>query len=185
MSSRAAPSARQLAYLRVLAARTATTFVNPATRAEASSEIARLLHLERAPRENRLEHDEPPGVDLLYATAVRSEELTGHGSSARWRSAPRPAPSVAPARRELARYRVSTGARVLSAERRGGRLHLTDSPAERAGETYTVDQLSTEESQAPVDALVRDYLARARELDDIPMSAAALRATLSMDRADG
>ncbi len=76
-----APTARQLRYLRELAARTATTFAYPATRAQASREIARLRSLPSQRRERAAE--QVPG----YATAVDvSEEVSGYGSSARWRS---------------------------------------------------------------------------------------------------
>jgi len=76
-------TARQLRYLRELAARSATTFTYPATRRQASAEIARLRALPRQPRErSRGQYD----GDLGYATAVQPHEVTGYGGSASWAS---------------------------------------------------------------------------------------------------
>ena len=76
-------TARQLRYLRELAARSGTTFTYPATRRQASAEIARLRALPRQPRErSRSEYD----GDLGYATALQPGEVTGYGPSASWAS---------------------------------------------------------------------------------------------------
>ena len=131
----ATPTERQLRYLRALAARTATTFVSPRTRVDASREIARLRGLHRAPR-LELPHDDDDAHG--YATAVNREEITGFGSSARWRGGTvRPSRSaargddVARAGYQLARYSISTGERVLHAEAHGGSLRIVDRPAGR------------------------------------------------------
>ncbi len=76
------PTPRQLRHLRELAARTASTFAYPATREQASAQIARLRALPRRPHE-RLAAD---CEDLVYATAVHRQEVSGFGSCARWRA---------------------------------------------------------------------------------------------------
>ena len=76
-------TARQLRYLRELAARTATTFTYPATRRQASGEIARLRTLPRQPRERQLGGEQTAPA---CATAVDPSEVAGYGSTASWRS---------------------------------------------------------------------------------------------------
>ena len=84
----APPTVRQLRHLRRLAQRTGTTFTQPTTKAEASraiealtarpfsSKVERYLDGERTLAERRGAHD---------ATAVTDDEISGQGSSARWR----------------------------------------------------------------------------------------------------
>ncbi len=76
------PTARQLSYLRELAQRTGRTFVPPKTKAEASAAIKQLQHAPRSsPIERHLDHQiDPPA----YGTAVRDDETTGYGATARW-----------------------------------------------------------------------------------------------------
>src|ERR1017187_4237111 len=82
------PTPRQLGYLRSLAQQTGTTFVTPRTRADASSEIARLRQLKRsgAPRafSEMTRHERRP----TYAAAPQPDEIEGFGSTARWRTTP-------------------------------------------------------------------------------------------------
>ncbi len=87
----AAPTTRQLAYLRALAARSATTFAYPATRADASRQIDRLRKLPSEPRSAFAQFDGGEAEQLTYATAVRESEVSGFGSSATWRVGSRPA----------------------------------------------------------------------------------------------
>ena len=84
------PTARQLAYLRQLAHKTGTSFLNPQTRSQASREIARLRAIAttgftfaelRAEEQARALHGDPP---LAYGTAVREHEIDGYGSTATW-----------------------------------------------------------------------------------------------------
>jgi hypothetical protein len=84
-----APSARQLSYLKALAVRTGTSFAYPRTRAQASAEIERLRQLEAlaAEREEPVCDERAPA----YAAAVRPDEVSGYGASARWRHEPAPA----------------------------------------------------------------------------------------------
>ena len=82
------PTPRQLAYLKALAARTATSFAYPRSRSEASREIERLRQLpvlagDRDSDDGRvLDSDRERGS---YATAPAPGEIAGHGSSASWR----------------------------------------------------------------------------------------------------
>ena len=82
------PTPMQQRYLRSLAEKTGTSFTPPTTKAEASSEIARLrnrsrsaAYERRADREVIEEGLERRGGD----SAVRSDEIEGYGSTARWR----------------------------------------------------------------------------------------------------
>jgi len=76
------PTARQLRYLRDLSQRTGRTFVPPKTRSEASAAIKQL---QTAPRSTRIERDLDRQVDQpAYGTAVRDDETTGFGVTARW-----------------------------------------------------------------------------------------------------
>jgi hypothetical protein len=87
----AAPTRKQLTYLRRLAEATGTTFTPPKTTAEASREIDRL---KRRPRQARTDvARERRGVsdDLTRrgdAAAVRPDEVEGFGSTARWSGGP-------------------------------------------------------------------------------------------------
>jgi hypothetical protein len=82
------PTPRQLAYLKALAARTATSFAYPHSRGEASREIERLRQLplltgDRDGDEGRICDGDLD--DYTYATAPAAYEIAGHGSSATWR----------------------------------------------------------------------------------------------------
>ncbi len=171
----ATPTERQLRYLRVLAARTATTFVSPATRAEASREIGRLRGLDSArPIEHTHDYDD---ATQPYATAVNPDEVTGFGSSARWRGGTvRPSRSAARgddaarAGSQLARYSISTGERVLHAQPHGGSLRIVDRPV-GPGRSYVVEE-QLEQDGCP--ALIADYLRQAADLDSVPMASGAV-----------
>ena len=76
------PTARQLRYLRELAQRTGRTFVPPKTKHQASAAIGQL---QAAPRSSRIERHLDCQVDQpAYGTAVRDDETTGFGATARW-----------------------------------------------------------------------------------------------------
>ncbi|MGH2863723.1 MAG: hypothetical protein ACRDJX_00580 [Solirubrobacteraceae bacterium] len=82
-------TARQLRFLRALAERTGTTFTIPRTRAEASREIRRLKGLRALTASER--QDERRALDadrehLQLSTSIRSDELSGYGSHARWKT---------------------------------------------------------------------------------------------------
>ena len=180
-STAPAPTERQLRYLRALAARTATTFVSPATRAEASSEIGRLRGLDRAVPMGRPDDDD---VAQPYATAVDPDEVTGFGSSARWRGGPEARSFRSGVRggeeprqaSQLARYTISAGERVLHAEPHGGSLRVVDRPVRR-GRSYVVEERLEQDGCA---ALVADYLRQAADLDTVPMAGGAVGQLLRM-----
>jgi hypothetical protein len=82
------PTPKQLAYLKALAQRTATSFAYPCSRSEASREIERLRQLpiltgDRDSDDGRvLDSDRER---CTYATAPAPSEIAGQGSSASWR----------------------------------------------------------------------------------------------------
>ena len=75
------PSAKQLAYLKALAQRTATSFTYPHDRDQASQEINRLRQLPTAERDRGDDRDRH-----AYGTAPQPDEIVGYGSSATWRT---------------------------------------------------------------------------------------------------
>jgi hypothetical protein len=181
VSTEQAPTQRQLRYLRVLAANIATTFVNPRTRRDASHQIERLRSLSDVPRMQSSDAGEVEVEHLAYATAVHPDELTGHGSSARWRagspgSTLPVAPQIPPkGRMELARYTVSGGERVLYAQLAGGCVRVTDRPGSGAGRSYLVERQPQVDGYPALQALIADYLQQAHELDEVPMASGAVR----------
>jgi hypothetical protein len=86
------PTAKQLAYLRRLAAQTGTTFAYPATRAQASAEIRRMRALTRSgageARRERRDVQQAMQERPDDATAIRAQDVRGYGSSARWAHRP-------------------------------------------------------------------------------------------------
>jgi hypothetical protein len=173
-ASRLAPTPRQLRYLRGLAARTGSTFSPPSTRAQASTEIDRLRLIGSAPREGWREHDREADH---YATAVDPDEVSGYGSSATWRSAAPATPPAAGRRGEgrLAGYDISTGPRVLLGERHAGLVRVTDRPENGNGRSYRVEPGVELDG---LDALLSDYIAQARLLDEVPMARTAVHELL-------
>jgi hypothetical protein len=176
-----APTPRQMAYLRKLAEHTGGTFAYPKTAREASSEIARLTGqtpdspADRHRERRQLQRDLAENAG--GATRIQDDEITGHGSTATWdrdpAPTPEPAPAAAPAtsqvgaRTELGRYTTSRGERVIYGQRVDGHPRLFDKPANGQGRSYLIEtELLT---KAEVDAIVADYLERARILDRVPM----------------
>jgi hypothetical protein len=187
----AAATPKQLSYLRHLALQTGTTFVSPRTRQQASCEIDRLRILKgkgRVPFRR-----EPSIVDdpAVYATAADSSEITGFGSSARWRTSPQREPESIPEEKpvgplpaiahdavgngeplELGRYETRAGEkRALYDIRVEGRPRIIDAAAEGRGRIYTVEKaLSQDDGNAEVKAIVADYIAQAEQLGRAPMA---------------
>jgi hypothetical protein len=87
-SAKPAPTRKQLAYLRSLANRTATTFTYPRTSAQASAEIKRLQGLGQSSQADRTREQRAVQRDLAErptdATRIGRDEVSGYGSSARW-----------------------------------------------------------------------------------------------------
>jgi hypothetical protein len=94
------PTRKQLNYLRILAQRTGQTFAYPRTAAQASREIRRLKSTPASScTEVRIERKQI--ADAIAAgpadsTAVRVDEITGHGSTATWAHNRDREPAVAP-----------------------------------------------------------------------------------------
>lgn len=183
------PTSRQLQFVRSLAEQTGTSFTPPKTRAQASSEIKRLLalkeagHVELAIRPSDIEA-EPSESEFVYATGVRPGEVVGFGSAASWRkAAPEQAvPAAAEPQvgqlTELGRYSVSGGERVLYGQRIKGSVRITDRPAAGAGRAHLVERELEQDGYSALKALVADYTEQARELDAIPMASSIVRREL-------
>jgi hypothetical protein len=89
MSNHSQPATgKQLAYLRVLANQTGTTFVTPSDGRQASSEIERLRRLKRQ-NGTHLETASRAGDEMTYATGPAASEIEGWGASAKWRTSRR------------------------------------------------------------------------------------------------
>jgi hypothetical protein len=157
------PTPAQLRYLRVLAEQTGTTFVNPRTRGQASTEIDRLRQLKATTSAPDADEGEAEPEQLVYATAVQPGEVSGFGSTASWRTSPSPVMSTAPQesrvgeRTELARYHVSSGERVLYGQRINGCVRITDRPACGPGRSYLVERELEQDGYSALKALVADY----------------------------
>jgi hypothetical protein len=158
------PTRKQLRYLRELAAATGQTFTSPQTKVEASAEIRRLQQtsadsrLDREVERDRLECEVALPVD---AAAVRDDEITGHGASARWANRPAERPPRNDRQHELARYELPGGnVRALVADRIQGRVAITDMPKNFAGRVYLVERHV--ESKAEMDGLVAVYVEDSR-----------------------
>ena len=86
------PTAKQLAYLKRLADRTATTFTYPHTSAQASAEIRRLQCQPRSNADDARRERRDIQRDLVIrpddATAIRHDQIRGYGSTARWAHQP-------------------------------------------------------------------------------------------------
>lgn len=81
------PSAKQLRYLRGLAAQRGESFAYPRTAAQASGEIERLKGRRSSSAvERRAEREDVSRAmaERGGAAAVRDSEIEGYGSSARW-----------------------------------------------------------------------------------------------------
>ena len=76
---------KQLRYLRSLAEQTGTTFSPPQSSAEASRAIEQLRSRARSPRHERRADRDALSGGVADAAAMRGDEVSGHGSSARWR----------------------------------------------------------------------------------------------------
>ncbi|HEX4188589.1 MAG TPA: hypothetical protein VHY83_11880 [Solirubrobacteraceae bacterium] len=125
-----APTARQLRYLRVLASRSASTFVVPSSRREAAREIERMRALDAEPWESRPHASGAEEEPLAYATAVHPSEVSGFGSSATWRvGTSRQTPVRAKQDKRdggpLVRHTVSGGKHAVEVERVDGCAGLT------------------------------------------------------------
>ena len=186
-ASQSTPTTRQLGFLRSLAEQTATTFVHPKTRAQASAEIGRLLRLRKSAAPDRDGHANDRAEAVTYATALHDDEIVGFGASATWRSrAPEQVSPPVPNRQwiELARYSASSEARLLCLESVQDERRVTDRPASGDGPRYLVEPDCQHEAPSALEALTSDYLTQATKLDVVPMASRAVRQVLRMEDSD-
>jgi hypothetical protein len=69
--------------------------------------------------------------------------------------------------RELARYRISAGERIVVGQRVLGVVRLTDVPADGHGRRYLIERSLT--AMAELEAVVADYLTQAEYWDAVPV----------------
>jgi hypothetical protein len=69
--------------------------------------------------------------------------------------------------RELARYRISAGERIVLGQRVLGIVRLTDVPADGHGRRYLIERGLT--AMAELEAVVADYLDQAQRWDAVPV----------------
>ncbi|MBE2320389.1 hypothetical protein DVA67_030780 [Solirubrobacter sp. CPCC 204708] len=82
-----APTPKQLGLLRRLAQTSAQTFAYPATKAQASREIKRMLSATRDPDLSDYRADLERARELGLpedAVAIRNDEICGYGADAHW-----------------------------------------------------------------------------------------------------
>ena len=178
------PTSRQLTYLKTLANQRGVSFAYPQTSAQASQEINRLKRLRPNSyadrrRERKEIADAIQAGPADAAARVRSYEIDGYGSSARWahdhnpssHSNPRqthiPTGPAVGKRTKLGSYLVGGGRRVIIGQRIDGVVRISDCPDGNAGRSYLIERGL--ETKAELDAVVADYLKRAAELHAIPM----------------
>jgi hypothetical protein len=77
------PTRAQLRCLRGLAMQAGQSFANPSTKTQASQEITRLRNVARQ-RGGESRTLAGYSVDERLATAVRDDEISGYGATARW-----------------------------------------------------------------------------------------------------
>ena len=69
--------------------------------------------------------------------------------------------------RELARYRISAGERIVVGQRVLGVVRLTDVPADGHGRRYLIERGLT--AMTELEAVVADYLLQAEHWDAVPV----------------
>jgi len=170
-----APTAKQLRSLRRLATASGQSFAYPATKAQASGEIKRLIaEIARNPSFTCYRADVEQARELGIpedAVQVREDEVDGYGADAHWvhtrdrrpedqqTAVPAVTRSSAGERRELARYRLPDGTeRALIAQRINGCVAITDTPTDDTSpeRVYLVERHI--ESQAAMAGLTGAYI---------------------------
>lgn len=73
---------------------------------------------------------------------------------------------------ELARYRISSGERIVCGQRVDGVVRLVDIPASERGRRYLIERGLT--SMRELEAIVADYLDQASRWDAIPVEPVCL-----------
>jgi hypothetical protein len=78
---------------------------------------------------------------------------------------------------ELARYRISSGERLIVGQRVDGVVRVTDVSLRSGGRAYLIERGLEQEglgANAALHALIADYLSQARRLDEVPMAKVVL-----------
>jgi hypothetical protein len=83
---------------------------------------------------------------------------------------------------EVARYRITSGERLVIGRRGRGGAELLDAPASGEGAAYHVDRAW--QDGALMEAFIRDYVEQAECLDRCPMSGAAIGIVLDSTRSE-
>ena len=73
-------------------------------------------------------------------------------------------------RRELARYSVPSGERILYGQRVAGVVRIIDVPRNSGGRSYGVERELELDGYAALQALVSDYVSEAKRLNQVPMA---------------
>jgi hypothetical protein len=81
-------------------------------------------------------------------------------------------------RRELARYRVPAGERVVVGQRVNGVVRISDVPSDGLGRAYLVERELELDGYGALLALVDDYVAYAKRYAEVPMGSSAVRRCL-------
>ncbi len=76
-------------------------------------------------------------------------------------------------RRELARYRVPAGERVVVGQRVNGVVRVSDVPGDGSGRAYLIERELELDGYAALLALVDDYVACAERYAEVPMRTSA------------
>jgi hypothetical protein len=82
-------------------------------------------------------------------------------------------------RKELARYSLPSGERVLYGQRISGVVRIVDVPRNAGGRSYLVERELELDGYAALQALVSDYVSEATRLNKVPMATSVLRAEWS------
>ena len=79
---------------------------------------------------------------------------------------------------ELARYTISSGARIVLGQRVDGVVRVSDCPASGRGRSYLVERGLEQDGNAALQTLVAHYPQQARTSDRVPMETSAIASEL-------
>lgn len=75
-------------------------------------------------------------------------------------------PALVGQRVELARYRITTGERILHGQRVNGIVRLTDSARDPGSRAYLIERGLEQDGFAALQALVADYVQQSQQRDE-------------------